>query len=646
MYKKELESFGDYDFALYRLKCYRDDIYCGISPNTNAPDYNPEPPIFVCRFSSVPGQEHILALANEDGKVALQNTAVNRQMHCPLKGTQAHCNAIFDITWMPGESKLVTASGDHTARLWDVTGSAITEIGHFHGHTRSVKTAVFRYEDKAVFATGARDGAIMIWDIRANHNNQPKPDNTIANAHSVRSARGLKQRRGLTQSSRAQSITGLAFQDDFTLVSCAAGDGLIKVWDIRKNYTAYKREPVAKHTISYCGGSTRNGFTSLLICPARLILYANCMDNIVYAYNIASYSSIPVAEFYGHKNSTFYVKTCLSPDGRYLASGSSDEHAYIWRTDRPGGPMVKLYGHTEEVTCIAWCSVGDVKIVTCSDDSCHIIWRIGPEYKTDDDSEDQIQGAAKAVWMHDAVAQQLGLETTPTVSHRRIYQEHTPDTDTTPGGTPNTSSSVMAFNSKSDNTSSSSKRNYSQMMLDDCRKVKSVLSPIKENQEQKTKRPTLENRGARRLFSAVTDGKVGSFGSYESDSQTPSSSRVLTSEQTSYSPTSNLPNFVIDGTAPHLLEISPRKSKENIDWLTKMRMERYEQKSVRSIVEKSTSPKVHVTPVRRMTRSRSRSSEPRKIAKSPSVSLLNFFRISEKDNEKNLCPGNTSAISS
>lgn len=69
-----------------------------------------------------------------------------------------------------------------------------------------------------------------------------------------------------------------------------------------------------------------------------------------------------MAEYYGHQNRTYYVKTCLSSDGRYLASGSSDELAYIWHTNRPGVPLVKLFGHTEEVTCIAWCSMGETKV--------------------------------------------------------------------------------------------------------------------------------------------------------------------------------------------------------------------------------------------------------------------------------------------
>jgi len=78
----------DYDIALYRLKCHYDDVYHGITPNPNAADYNPEPPVFACRFCTTPGYEEILALANEDGKVAFQDTKIKNEYNVPLEGTQ------------------------------------------------------------------------------------------------------------------------------------------------------------------------------------------------------------------------------------------------------------------------------------------------------------------------------------------------------------------------------------------------------------------------------------------------------------------------------------------------------------------------------------------------------------------------------
>ncbi|XP_050575282.1 protein lethal(2)denticleless [Bombus affinis] len=643
--EKGSASIHDYDVALYRLKCYKDDVYKGITPNTDALDFNPEPPVFACRFCTTKGYEQIIALANEDGKIALQDTDIQSMSNQPLEGTQAHRNAIFDVAWMPGELKLVTASGDHTARLWDVSGSEIRQIDCFHAHIRSVKTAVFRYQDQAVFATGARDGSIMVWDIRANHYERPKPDNCIINAHNVGNISNVRQRRVITHSSRAQSITGLVFQDDFTLISCSAGDGLIKVWDLRKNYTVHKKDPLAKHTMNYTGHSTRNGFSSLLICPATITLYASCMDNIIYAYNISSYNPKPIAEFYGHQNRTYYVKSCLSPDGRYLASGSSDELAYIWHTNKPGAPIVQLLGHTEEVTCIAWCSVRETKIVTCSDDSCHRIWKVGHEHKLDNE-EIEIRGRAEAIFNKNPL-ENLKLETTPTITRRWVIsQEHTPGSDTTPNATPGPSSSD-AYNQVEDsrnqcNVTTSMKRNYFQMMSGSWSdgKFKSVLSPIQENltSARVAKRIHLENRGARRLFSPCNDNSSLLNRGYESDEpSTSSSSRENRNNEIHFSPTSNLPNFVIDGTAPHLLQLSPEKYKENVDWLTRIRREKYG-KVRKTLSEKSASPVSCTVLARRNTRSRS--TEPQKVSKMPRnspLSLLNFFKVTGKDCETNMC---------
>jgi denticleless len=53
----------------------------------------------------------------------------------------AHRNAVFDVEWMPGANKLLTASGDQTIALWDVAAEQIVSV--FRGHSSSVKTVRF-----------------------------------------------------------------------------------------------------------------------------------------------------------------------------------------------------------------------------------------------------------------------------------------------------------------------------------------------------------------------------------------------------------------------------------------------------------------------------------------------------------------------
>ncbi|KAE8740485.1 hypothetical protein FOCC_FOCC013990 [Frankliniella occidentalis] len=452
LYQRELgeRSWWDYSIALRRLKCHDYDEFRGISPSTEGPDFNPEPPVFACTFCTTPQNEHLLALANEDGKITIQDTN-KRSDHNPLEGHQAHHNAIFDIAWAPQEMRLVSASGDHTAILWDMQESGqLQEVARFHAHTRSVKTVTFPRDDKMIFATGARDGVIMLWDTRIQKNQLSiRPDNFIFNSHSAPGTPGSssanRNRRVKSAPSRASSITGLLFQDSNSLISCGAGDGKVKVWDVRKSYSTYRREPQPKYSMSTPNGSGRSGFTCLAMDPSGLKLYASCMDNTIYSYNISTYEEQPVALFKGHKNGTFYVKACLSPDGRYLLSGSSDELAYIWDTYSVRGevttPIVKLVGHGAEVTSVAWCPVGEVKLVTCSDDARHCLWRVGREFRGDNY---QIELHGWAEELSDKPDKALSSPATPATPSFTAWKRWTPCIQRTPDneGQPSTACDI------------------------------------------------------------------------------------------------------------------------------------------------------------------------------------------------------------
>lgn len=71
---------------------------------------------------------------------------------------------------------------------------------------------------------------------------------------------------------------------------------------------------------------------------------------------------LTVAEYSGHVARTYFIKSCLSPCGSYLLSGSSDNFAYIWLTDSPGQPVAKLSGHFSEITAVDWCPIDNEKV--------------------------------------------------------------------------------------------------------------------------------------------------------------------------------------------------------------------------------------------------------------------------------------------
>jgi denticleless len=543
---------------------------------------------------------------------------------------------------MPFHLKLISASGDHTARLWDVSESRLTSIRDFCGHTRSVKVATFRKNDCSVFATGGRDGAILIWDLRSSADGDiiQKVDNRIYSAHVGNGPSTPSTRRRGTRNTTPKippnvstsSVTGLVFQDENTLISCGPGDGVIKVWDLRRCYSTLKKEPIAKYKLPYAGKSTFKGFTNLVVDGTGSRLYANCMDSKIYSYNIKTYSKEPSMVYSGLQINSFYIRSCLSPDGEYLLSGSSDEKAYIWNLKNPT-PLVALSGHNYEVTCVAWShhmntlEGGNQCIVTCSDDACHKIWRVGPE-EIPDDEKVLLRGSAEMGKDYLSyysrrhklpLKQQLRLlESTPRSLKRLIEQSET---------TPTTGVSAVKDPILSSTPSGGSTRKRSFQDMNGAGNVDEAIGSDK-------KRPYLETRG-RRLFSPAepsTSGLAADINYFEGTSRSlttileeldsprsknfqnlspspvkrqlniiksPESVRtnrfaspLLPKDRQApimNSPTTNLPNFVIDGDAPHLGLMSPQKKmrKENVDWLTKIRKQKL--LTLNNALEKSSS---------------------------------------------------------
>jgi denticleless len=141
---------------------------------------------------------------------------------------------------------------------------------------------------------------------------------------------------------------------------------------------------------------------------------------------------------------------------------------------------------------------------------------------------------------------------------------------------------------------------------------KRILSPIQEICGSSPKRTNVDKRASRKLeFS-------------------PNRELVPSTSMASFSPTLGLPNFVVDGTAPHLSN-SPRKSKENMNWLTEMR----KRKNACKNTSDNLSPKNLKTPTRKT--NRVRSTELRKMSKNSShfmPAITNFYTNLNLDDAK------------
>lgn len=70
----------DYDYALSQLKCNKSDVYRGFGQSAEDDGLiGVDTPIFASKFCPQKNHHDLLALANEDGYIALQSTDKSKQ---------------------------------------------------------------------------------------------------------------------------------------------------------------------------------------------------------------------------------------------------------------------------------------------------------------------------------------------------------------------------------------------------------------------------------------------------------------------------------------------------------------------------------------------------------------------------------------
>jgi denticleless len=356
--------------------CHREDevfLHGGITGS-------PVPP-FACQFSPAVPYSHILAVADEEGSLRLLNTRKYAAQSL-VKELSTHSNAIFDITWKPGGEQIVTASGDTTIGQWDVVRGE--SVATYKSHTGSVKSVDVKRDEPTMLVSGGRDGSIYVWDTRcSSRGSRHRPVNHVRMAHRWTGASPPAKKRRCSVTKTAQTtdlqygVTSVLFHGLHKVASCGAADGSVKLWDLRRTYSICRLEPpLSWHSFSPVGESGRRfGFTSLTSDPWQSSLFASCTNDIIYQYSSSMLKSDPVGAYGGHKNSTFYVKSTVSPEGKYLLSGSSCSRAFIWYLEEPHKPPTVLNGHSKEVTAVCW-SPALTEVVTCSDNNDLRLWRI------------------------------------------------------------------------------------------------------------------------------------------------------------------------------------------------------------------------------------------------------------------------------
>jgi len=306
----------------------------------------------------------LLVSASLDGTARLWSLATGKAT--VLRG---HRGRIYSAELSPDERTLLTASQDGTARLWDRRRPDAPPLV-LQGHTEELSSATFSPDGKRVITT-SRDNTARIWPIeevdeqaaQLQHDGAKvrcgaySPDGrsllTCAGEREVWRWRGddlSRPRRRIVHDAR---VIDARFVDDDRIVTVTS-DGAIRQWPSS-----------GPPTLLAAAGA--QGLRRAVYHPASARLLSAAM--VEQAQLTATDKDVVERVLRGHSGTLHAL--AFSPDGRLLATGSSDRSARIWRAD--GQVRAVLRPHSGRVTALAFRDDG-LEIATASWDKRVRVW--------------------------------------------------------------------------------------------------------------------------------------------------------------------------------------------------------------------------------------------------------------------------------
>lgn len=129
------------------------------------------------------------------------------------------------------DALVATCSGDQSTRISCLKTGTITHV--LRGHTSTVKCIAWEPTNASLLATGGRDGAICLWDLRVGERYQngdimaSTPVMTIHGAHEDTLDKSKPKTRRGKQNPAPRSITNVLYPElePFSLISSSSSDG-------------------------------------------------------------------------------------------------------------------------------------------------------------------------------------------------------------------------------------------------------------------------------------------------------------------------------------------------------------------------------------------------------------------------------------
>jgi len=288
-----------------------------------------------------------------------------------------HGNRVYSAAYSPNGTRIVTASEDKTARIWDARTGA--ELAVLSGHGDRVMFAAYS-PDSTRIVTASEDKTARIWDARTGaqlavlvghtgfvYSAAYSPDGTrIVTASDDKTARTWDARTGAalaTFSGHVDYINCAAYSPDGTRIVTASGDKTARIWDARTG--------AALAVLSGHGDDVNSAAYST--DGTRIVTASS--DKTARIWDARTGAELAVLS--GHGGYVGFA--AYSADNTRIVTASFDKTARIWDA-RTGAEFAVLSGHASQVESAAYSPDG-TRIVTASEDKTAGIWdaRTGAE---------------------------------------------------------------------------------------------------------------------------------------------------------------------------------------------------------------------------------------------------------------------------
>jgi WD40 repeat protein len=281
-----------------------------------------------------------LTTVSDDHTVILWDLSDRTQAH---RISQLHTAAMRAAAFSPDGRTLATGSDDDTVSLWDLSDrTQPRRLGQpLTGHTGWVVAVAFS-PDGRTLATGSTDQTVILWDL---------------------SDRAHPRRLGPPLTGHTEAVDVVAFSPDGRTLATGSTDRTVILWDLSDR--AHPRRlgpPLTGHinTVDVFGFGLSG---AVAFSPNGRTLATNGDYGTVILWDLSDRTrprrlGEPVSVFTGLSSYDLSMDSysmAFSPDGRTLATGSTDQTVTLWdvteptrlrRLDQPPTGRAELAMHT------------------------------------------------------------------------------------------------------------------------------------------------------------------------------------------------------------------------------------------------------------------------------------------------------------